>query len=374
MTTRPVVVRVITWLPVGGIERRIVTVAPRLRDRGWEVRVVCLREEGPLAEQLRQHGIPVKVIRFRSRLSPIGLFQLRRYLIEHDAKVLHSHMYRANVPATIAGRLAGTPAIFAQIHNVASWDTPRQQRLDRALARWRTGTICVSHAVQGDVQSALQLTDEQTPLLYNGIDMDAFHPDQAARQTTRAILEIEPARLVILAPARLHPQKNPLGVLEAFREVLKELPQPGPLLLFAGGGKLEQELREKSADLRANVHLLGERDDMAALYNASDVVVLSSFKEGFSNAIIEAMAAGKPVIASDVGGNAEAVQHGVSGWIHDAGDTEGLRRQLLEVCRLGQMGLAAMSHTCRETASQFSIDNLVEATHRLYCKALGREP
>ena len=374
MSPLPVVVRAITWLPVGGIERRLVTVVPKLRDRGWDVRVVCLREEGPLAPELRERGIPVDVIPFPSRLSPRALLTLRGYLRRCGARVLHSHMYRSNVPATIAGRLAGTPVIFSQIHNVDSWDTPRQAALDRLLTRWRTGTISVSAAVQRDVMNRLAIPAEKAPVLYNGIDLDLFRPDAERRRALREQWGVPPDRPLLLVPARLHPQKNPFGVLDAFRQLLASALGPAPILVYVGGGKLEEPLRAAAEDLKGQVLVVGQRDDMPAVYNAADAIVLSSLKEGFSNAVVEALACGKPVIASDVGGNAEAVNSPAVGWIHPPGSPEALTAQLLEACRSGADALRAMEADCIARARHFSVDALVEATHQLYRRALRLEP
>jgi len=372
MTRRPIAVRLITWLPVGGIERRLSAVVPRLADAGWDMRVICLREEGPLANDLRAKGIPVEVITLRTRLSPPGIAALRRRLREIAPDVVHSHMYRSNIPGTIAARLAGVKTIFGQIHNVDSWDTPRQAMMDRAVSRWRTGTIAVSGAVQADVMKRLGLPAERVPLLYNGIDTDAFQPNAALRGATRNELGIAPASVAILVPARLHPQKNPRGMLEAYAKAIEGWPGPPPVLLFAGAGKLEEEVRVRVAAMPGvDIRLLGARDDMAALYNASDAIALASFKEGFSNALVEALACGKPAIASDVGGNREAVDRPDVGWVHGAGDVETLAAHLREALALGVDGLAAMAPACRSRAMDFSLNALVSRTDALYRQGMS---
>lgn len=375
----PVVIRVITWLPVGGIERRLVAIAPRLAARGWDVRVVCIREEGQLASALREQGIPVDVVPFRSRLSPGSLRRLARFFREARASVVHSHMYRANLPATLAGRWAGVPALFSQVHNVDTWETKRQLLMDRAVARWRTGTIAVSRAVQEDIMKRLGLPEDRVPLLYNGIDLDEFRPDAEARSRMRKELGLGEAQPLLLVPARLHPNKNPIGLLEAWREALGSTGRDGPappLLAFAGGGKLEEDLRRavEHHGLGESVRLLGSSDRMTALYNAADCVVMSSFREGFSNAVVEALACGKPVIASGVGGNAEAIDPAETGWIHASGDRSALASQMRHVLELGVAGLAARAEACRARAGDFGLDALVERTHRLYAEAIGHEP
>ena len=374
---RPTLFRVITWLPVGGIERRLVAVAPRLRDRGWNVRVVCIREEGPLARELRDAGIPLEVIPFPSRFSPPALRRLAATFREHDARVVHSHMYRSNIPASVAGKIAGVPAIFAHIHNVDSWDNWRQAAVDRAISRLRTATIAVSRAVQEDVMAKLGLPEERVPVLYNGINIDEFQPDASLRLRLREEWRVGRDEVLFLVPARLHPQKNLAGVMRTFQQLVeKESSLRAFRLVFAGSGKLEEELRAQAGPLLdRRVMFLGQRDDMPAVYNAADAVILSSFKEGFSNAVVEALAAGKPFIGSDVGGNREAVGDGTgAGWIHAPGDGDALLAQMGEALALGTDGLAAMAGACRTRAQLFSLENLVEQTHQLYVRALGYSP
>ncbi len=370
MTGAPGFVRIITWLPVGGIERRLVAVVPRLVQRGWRASVVLIRERGPLADELEAAGVPVRVIPFRSRVSPAGIRALAAHLRDFRADIVHSHMYRSNVPAAIAGRLAGTRAILAQIHNVGTWESKRQLLLDRQLARLRTGHIAVSEAVKRDVVANLRVPPGSVHVLHNGIDTQAFAPDEEARGRVRAELALEPATTLVLVPARLHPQKNPLGMLEAFAAAASGR---DAVLAFAGAGSEEKRLRAASANLGARVRLLGERHDMAALYNAADIVALPSFKEGFSNAVIEALSCGRPVLATDVGGNAEAITAPAHGWIVPPSDPGALAGALAyaldEGARLAERGAA-----CRARGLEFGIDALVDKSHALYCAQAGIAP
>lgn len=370
------IIRVITWLPLGGIERRLAAVAPMLRDAGWNVRVVCVREEGPLAAGLRDAGIPVDVISLRSRLSPGGIRQLARYFRRHNASIVHAHMYRSYIPSSIAAQMARTPVMFGQIHNVDSWDNGRQALTDRLLSRFRSGTFVVSRKVQDDACARLRISRERLPILYNGIDIGKFLPDDELGEKTRRTLGIASGKVVFVVPARLHPQKNPGGVIAAAGR-LAQRHKDRFVLLFAGEGKLREEIQRKieKHSLGKEVRLLGARDDMKALYNAADAVVLSSFKEGFSNAIVEGLACGRPVIASDVGGNAEAIAQAPRpcGWIHEAGDTAALASQMDEAVRLGRHGLAIFREAATSRARDFSLEKLIHNTQHYYEQALAGE-
>ncbi len=370
MTELPTIVRMITWLPVGGIERRLVSILPRLREKGWPVRLILLREEGPLAAELKEKGVPVELIALKSRLDPFGIRRLSRRLKELDAKLVHAHMYRSSVPGTIAAHFAKVPVVFSQVHNVDTWESSRQAAMDRRLARWRTGTLCVSKAVQKNVCDTLRLVPESAPVLYNGCDTNLFRPDENLRAATRAELGLSDADIAVLVPARLHANKHPLGVLKAFLEA-RDATKANATLLYAGGGGMEAELRAAidTAGAGDSVRLLGRRDDMPALYNAADAVLLSSAKEGFSNAVVEALACGKPVIAADVGGNREAIDSGRVGWIHASADHAAMVRQIGEA--IGDPGaLRARAGACRERGLVFSLDQLVADTDALYRSAL----
>lgn len=370
MSQLPPIARMITWLPVGGIERRLVSVLPRLRDRGWPVRLILLREMGPLAQELVDKGVPVDLVRLRTRLDPFGIRRVASLLRSTGTKLVHAHMYRSMVPGTIAARMAKVPVVFSQVHNVGTWESGRQVWMDRQLARWRTGTLCVSQAVQADVCRTLRLPADKAPVLYNGVDTERFRPDADLRARTRASLGIDDSALAVLVPARLHENKNPLGVLKAFAEA-RARTGANALLLYAGAGPMEAALREAiaAADTGDSVHVMGKRDDMPDLYNAADVVLLSSFKEGFSNAIVEALACGRSVIAADVGGNREAIDRAEVGWIHGAGDMETLAKQLAEAFAEGA-GLHRRAAACRARGLDFGLDKLVDETDALYRNAL----
>lgn len=365
------VARLITWLPVGGIERRLVAVLPRLQRAGCEVRLFCLRERGALADGLEAAGVPVDVTPMKTRLHPPSLRRLAAALREFAPDVVHSHMYRSNTPGTIAARMAGVPVTFAQIHNVDTWESARQRCVDRFLCRWRDGVICVSEAVQRDVMGNLGLSADRAPVLYNGSDTDQFRPDGEARARLRADLGLREDQVLALVPARLHRQKNPVGVVQAAADAMAKLDGQSPVVAFAGKGPEADAVREAIAarGMDERIRLLGPRDDMAALYNAADLVVLSTFKEGFSNAVVEALATGKPVVAARVGGNAEAIDSPRVGWLHDAGDGAALAAQLAEAMANPER-LRDMAGDCRARGMHFSLDRLVGETLNLYAHTL----
>ncbi|MBN1515049.1 glycosyltransferase [Candidatus Sumerlaeota bacterium] len=362
------IARVITRLPQGGIELRMAAILPRLAAAGCRCRALCIHERGPVAEMLEDAGIPVDLIRFDSRFSPRGIRQMAAWLREHQVDVLHAHMYRSYMPATIAAHLARTPVMLGQVHNVDTWDSWRQRAMDRLLWRWRTGMLAVSEEVKRDVTETLGCPEDFVRVLYNGIDLERFEHAPFEMQL-RAELGCPPGGALAVVVARLHPQKNHRLLLSALRRLGDARKDFKAALI--GEGKMEDELRALTQEwgLSDCVRFAGLRDDVERYYKAADFAILPSDKEGFSNVVIEAMAGGCPVVATDVGGNREAILDGVTGYIVPPNDeaalAAALEKMLAEPKRREEMAKAAV-----ERARVFSLDAMAEATLRIYRETL----
>jgi glycosyltransferase involved in cell wall biosynthesis len=377
----------ITWLPSGGIERKIAAVLPRLNRDLFEAHVCCIREPGPLAIELESHGIPVHVVPFKSRWDPSALWQLRKLVKGVGVDLIHSHMYRSNVPATVMKMLDKSIVHIAHYHNVDTWESMGQLWVDRWLSMKRDLNAGVSEAVRQNVADHLRLPPYLTRTLYNGVDVDEFHPVSAAkRHSIRERLNIPAAAKIVVMLARLVPQKNQRLVLESAPEILSAVPRAH--FLFVGGGPDEPKLHDLAAQLHIEPHVtfLGGRDDVPQIIAASDISVLPSLKEGFSNAILESMACGLPVIATDVGGNREVIDHGINGFIVDRVEkgksrtgsapaiatqintTQFIRyvKRLLQEDELRtRLGIAALQHV-----QQFSLDAMVAEIEETYLELL----
>lgn len=374
------VLRLITWLPKGGIERKIAAVLPRLNKDLFEPHVCCIRERGPLAEELEAKGIPVHVVPFRSRLHPWSLWQLSKLTRRLGIELIHAHMYRANTPASVLSLLGAPFKVIGHYHNVGTWETWRQQQLDAYLARRRAMNLAVSEAVRRDVLGHLHLPPEKVRTLYNGVDTREYCPPSASeREALRYALGWPCDALVVVMAARLVPQKNHRFVIENARDIIRDF--PNLYFVFAGSGPLEHELKELAArsEMAEHIVFLGHREDVPQILAASDISILPSSREGFSNTVLESMACGLPTVASDVGGNREIIEHTLNGFLLEMEETPAgptpkaaqfvrfIRRLASEPALRAQIGAAA-----RQTALRFSLDVMVEQTEKLYLELLGR--
>jgi glycosyltransferase involved in cell wall biosynthesis len=370
-TERPYhIARIITWLPRGGIERRLVALLPRLNTSPFRVSLVCIRERGPLADELRQAGVSVSVVPLLSRLDPRGLRALSHWIREQRVDLVHSHMYRSNVPATIAARRAGVHHVLCQVHNIDTWETRRQRMMDRWLMRWRTAMVAVSNDVKRDIMAKLGCSPGQVHVLYNGIDINEYGSARPNPQLRHALGIPENNKLVVVL-ARLVEQKKHTRLLQALETIRNELP-PASFLLV-GDGKLRGEL-EREVEMRHlgdMVSFAGHRNDIPQILALSDLSVLTSDREGFSNTIIESLAAGVPVVATDVGGNSEAVVDEECGLIVQPDDLTGLAGALKKVLADDTLR-HQMSQAARVRAQRFSLENMLDETRRLYLELLTK--
>lgn len=364
------ILRVITWMPRGGIERRLVELLPRLNEPPFRVSLVCIRRRGPLADDLEQAGVPVSVVPLRSRLDPRGLRALAHWMRKEHIDLVHSHMYRSNVPSTIAAKLSGVRHTLCQVHNVDTWETNRQRMMDRWLLRWRSAMLAVSENVKDDIVSKLNCPPERIRVIYNGIDTNKFGNVQANPQWNLN-LDIPKDYFVIVMLARLVEQKRHTRLFQALQRIRNELPPTKVVLV--GDGKLRHALEQEVEERRLTDMVLfaGHRTDIAQILESATLSVLTSDKEGFSNAIVESLAAGVPVIATDVGGNREAIVDGECGFIIHPDDITGLA-QALKTILTNDTLRQKMSTAAQQRAQRFSLDQMLSETRKIYLELLER--
>jgi L-malate glycosyltransferase len=314
---------------LGGAENAMFMLLASL-DRGeWEP--TLLLEEAPEVQPLRERaaalGVPVRLV----APLPLGLVGARRVpafarLLRHERPVVfHAHMSSpvACKWGLAAAVLARVPAILGTVQ-VGAYEPPnRSAYLQlRALARGVDRYLAVSREIAGELTGGLGWPAEKVEVVYNAVD--AERTAVAAPPGLREQLGGSATRPLVLTPARLNPQKGHRVLLEAIAEV------PEALFLFAGDGPERAALEAEGEHLGVadRVRFLGRRDDVPQLLAACDVFALPSLYEGSSLAVLEAMAAGIPIVSSTIGGTDELIEDGRSGWLVPPGDAKALAAAL----------------------------------------------
>jgi len=364
------IARLITWLPVGGIERKLIAVLARLDRRKFTPMIICLRERGILADDAEKLGIPVTVCQLRSRIDPASIWRLSRLLRERKVQLVHTHMYRANTSGTIAAKLARVPVNIANIHNLNTWETRRQLWQDRLLTRGRDAVIAVSQAVADDYRSRIPQAAGKLHVIYNGVDESVFYPGQDSE--LQESLSLPPEIPVIGIIGRLVEHKGHDLLLLSLSRLPADLPWR---LLIVGDGPNRGHLQELTLGLglSGKVSFLGLRHDIGRIMRVLNIFTLPSRREGFANVILEGMASGLPCVVTAVGGNPEAVVDGETGFLIAADDGNALYAHLRTLLTDAELR-RAMSAAALERSKLFSLGKMVQRIEELYSSLLARKP
>lgn len=366
---------VIDEMEVGGSQRQIVHLLTGLDRERWQPELVYFRNHSFLIERLEAAGIPTH------RLPKHGRFDLRflrgfaDLLRRGNYDLIHAFSVTGELWTVVAKMLAGCHApLIASERNQQirkpAWYWP----LKRFVLSRSAGVIANSAAGAQTTAKHTRVPQEFFDTIPNGVEIP---PDIAAseRDAIRAELGVPDGRLLCLFVGRLVPQKN-LDCLIAAMAALA--PEQRPWLAIAGDGPLREHVRGLAAasGVAGDLRLLGERDDATRLMQAADFLALPSHFEGLSNSLLEAMAAGCPVIASAVGGTPELIEHGRTGLLFPSNDSQGLASCIAELCADAGKRMR-LSRQARDYVSRtYGIPALVHATTAVYerCLQPGRPP
>jgi len=353
----------ITELDLGGAERAFVRLVLGLDRAEWSPAVFCLGPRGALADELERAGIRVECYAARGARHIVRVLRrLTADLRTFEPAILQTWLHHANIVGRLAGRKAGVPSIVSGIR-VAERRGKGRLWLDRITSGWVDRHVCVSESVARFSVQEGRLPEDRVLVIPNGVDVEAF---STAPPADLNALGFAPQSPTVLFVGRLDPQKDPFLFVEMARRVTRIRPETQ--FLMVGDGPLRAELarRIESDGTASRVRLLGRRDDVASLMRASTCLVLSSRWEGLPNVVLEAMAAGLPVVATDVEGVRELVVPQQTGLIVPSENVEELTAAVLLV--LGDPESATALGRCAQeiVRERFTWDRFISTHVDLY--------
>ncbi len=387
--TRLSVVAVIGSLDVGGSERHIVDTFSRLDSDRFSPRVYLFGNRGPLAETAEQRGLTIvegPMTRrsfdwlprpFRGGLTlAVSLAHLAWFLNRARPDICHCFLPLSCILGAMAARLARLRGMVASRRSLNNYQhgRPLTTRVERLAMRSMRLVMVNSAAIQAQLVGE-GVAPERIRIIYNGLDLDRLRCGEG-RQETRAALGIPEAALVIIVVANLIPYKGHADLLDGLAGVADALPADWRLLCVGRDDGIGAALTARAAEagIGDKVELLGMRMDVGCLFQAADIAVSCSHQEGFSNSIIEAMACSLPVVATNVGGSAEAVTDGVTGLVVEPGQPAELGAAVLSLAqddtRRAAFGAAGLDKAARE----YALDEVVrryEESYRAVAAATG---
>ena len=364
-----------TSMGLGGADQQLLSAAQVLRDRGHEIRIVSLTPLGPMGLQARSLGLATDSLEMRRGVpDPRGLARLVRIVRAWKPDVVHSHMVHANLMARVLRLLVPVPVLVSTIHNVYEGGP-------LLMAGYRLTNGLVDHMTIISQAAADRFVGERIvpgrllTVIANGVDTDRMRSlPPEGRAALRGGMSVGDQEFVWLAVGRFEVAKDYPNMLRAFADVRAR--EPRAVLVIVGQGSLQAEAEALTAELglREAVRFLGARDDVPAVMSAADGYVMSSAWEGMPMVLLEAAAAGLPIVATAVGGNGEVVRDGESGFLVPARDSEVLRAGMLRLMALPEEQRRAMGERGREhVRANYGLQRVAERWERVYWDALARK-
>jgi len=352
----------------GGTERQFARMATNLDREEFDVHVCCLRRDGPLAEDIESAGMRISEFPLTS-LHNFGTLRqftrLTKYLRNARIQIIHAFGFYADIFAVPAARMAGVPIILASRRELLNLRSPWQQRAVKFACRISTDVVVNSRAAAADVLDGGLASADRLHLIPNCITVPAVE-NAVVRKERRAQLGIDGEAPLVGTACVLRPEKDLETFLRACRLVRESV--AGARFVIIGDGPRRKELEgltEKLA-LRDAVLFLGARDDVQQLLPMMDVFVLTSRTESFPNAILEAMAARLPVVATNVGGIPEVVQDGETGFLVAPGEAAEIAKRTIELLRDEDARRAMGNRALERVREQYSVERISGKLQELY--------
>lgn len=374
MNSRIKIIYIITSTGIGGAEKIFYQTVTGMDYDKYHVTTCSLKEKGEIAGGLEKRGIAIHCLNmannegFAGWLSTmVTLVRLLFFLKKMQPTIVHSFLFRANILARIAGYLTGIPIIISSIR-VMGGEKRYFHFLERITSFMVDHYIAVSESVKNYVMQKSKISDKNISVIYNGIDIG--NHNYLNVKNVQMPFGVEDGDDILVTVGRLHKQKGHAYLLHAISKIVKEVPKIK--LLIIGEGEEEKILKDlaKSLDLTDKIIFVGLRRDVKKLLSLARLFILPSLWEGMPNVLLEAMAAGKAVIATEVGGVPEVVVHGETGILVPPEDPNALARSIkcllqdeLKVNKMGETGRL-------QVEKHFTIAKMLEQTEILYQKLL----
>ncbi len=364
------VVQLLATGKVGGAQGSVTDLMLRLDRSRFAVEAISLTD-GPAVDRMRGLDLPVTVLDEPD--DRLAVRALAAHLREREVDLLHAHMFRAELLGARAARLAGTPAMIATVHS-------SRVRSPGDIAALVAATPLFDHLIAPSEAIAAKLRREgrgaaEITVIPNGVDLDRFgaHRSPGQRTAIRATLGIPADAFVIGVVARLEPEKGHRYLLAAWPEIARAV--PNAWLAVIGDGSLTDALRAQTLALppaaRRRVAFAGGQTDVVALTQSLDLAVLPSLREAQGIALLEAMAARVPVVASRVGGIPETIRDGVDGVLVPPAEHDSLAAAVIRLSRDVVLRRDLSAAGRRRVEDRFDLDQAVRRIESIYLDELA---
>jgi glycosyltransferase involved in cell wall biosynthesis len=360
--------QIIPSLDRSGAEKQLVMLACGLPREKFDVQVCALTRSGPLSEDLDRAGVSWTLIGKRWKADPLAYLRLKRHIQDLKPDLVQTWLFAANSFGRAAALAAGVRHIVASERSVDPWKSGWQFAMDRYLAQ-RTDAIVVNSSGVSDFYIRHGLPGDKFVVIPNGIQ-----PQRPSRLTREALLDSLglPAKTRLIGTVgRLWPQKRMKDLVWA-ADLLKVI-RDDVHLAIVGDGPLRDRLERYRRQVRIEdrVHFLGHRDDVPDLLPHFDVFWLASGYEGLPNVVMEAMSSGVPVVATDIPGTRDLVQHDANGFLVPVGDRAGFARYSLKLIEDAALHERIGAAARERMSNEYSVERMIARYGEFYERLLS---
>jgi len=344
------------------------SLAAGLRERGHDAEIACVFEEGRLGDEIRLKGIPLESLNLSKGWGLVNLFKIWQWLRGKRIDVLHTYLFGFDFFGIFPARLLKVPLIVSSRREIALWQKGKHLLLVKLGNLFVDRIICCSKAVREWVNKKEKVALQKTCVIRNGVDLSRFQSasDSSKKAEIRKEFGIPLESPLIGTVANLSVEKGYPYLIEAAGIVLREKPEAR--FLFVGGGPLLEEMKQraKTDPNSGKIIFTGHRSDIPDLMAAMDVFVLSSLIEGFPNVLLEAMAMGKPVVATETGGIPELIRSGTDGILVPPQNGESLAKAILSYLNNSGMAKNYGENAKNKIAREFSLERMLNQYEEFY--------
>lgn len=379
---------IIPSLHVGGAESQLCLVLPLLHDKGWDITIFLTSGIGELAEQLEMSNIKIikpKFMNTKQRITNkllrlpymlLSLLRLTYHLIRHKPKIVHFTLTEAYLLGGLSCMLVGQKNLIMSRRSLNNYQNkyPLLAKIEHWLHTKMDIIVSNSKIIHEQLATLEAVPLHKLRLIYNGIDMQRFINKKHEHQMIRQQFNLSNSTLTFIVIANILPYKGHATLLRALGTIDAQLPQNWQLLCVGRKSDycIELEAMAQELNIATHVYFLGQQPTAAVeqLLAIANIAISPSYEEGLSNAIIEAIAAGVPLIVTDVGGNPEIVTHNKTGLIIPSKDMTALSTAILTLVRNPQRAAELVTNGKQHVQQHFSLDACADAYHQLYMEIL----
>lgn len=363
------ILQIIPTLVRGGAEKQMTLLSLGLPKDKFDVEVCALSGDGPYRQPLEDAGIPLHFINKKWKLDIGAYFRLKKLIQEIQPDLVHTWIFAANSYGRYAALRSGVKKIIAGERCVDPWKRWHELVIDRYLAKRTHGLVTNSSGVV-DFYSSKRIPAEKFTVIPNGIDLPNRRPVGEMRRVLVEAIGLDPQTKLIGCVGRLWPQKRVKDLIWA-ADLLKCI-RDDVHLLVVGDGPLRWRLEKfrDQVEIADRVHFLGEREDAREIISCLDCFWLASDYEGQSNSVMEAMAAGIPVVASDIPGNRDLVLDGETGFLVDVGDRAAFAQKTEAILNDKSLATEFGGYAIERMKSEFSVQKMIDSYVSYYDRLL----